>query len=106
MFTRFVVLISLVGCGDPRVGDVLDLDGDVDAGELVYVAECADCHGADGTGGDGGPPINHGHGARHTVGQILYGGGTMPAFEGELVDQEVADVNAYVQAHIFGDHTN
>ncbi|MCO4747773.1 MAG: cytochrome c [Proteobacteria bacterium] len=101
MRVAFPLLFLLAAACDPRVGDVLGLPGDAATGEVLYTTECADCHAPDGTGGDGGPAIDHAHGRRATVHQMLYGGADMPAFADALSDQQVADLYAHLDAHIF-----
>ncbi|MEX2534390.1 MAG: c-type cytochrome [Trueperaceae bacterium] len=63
-------------------------------GEQVYQQQCAQCHGQEGEGGTG--PALAGNenlqDAQTVVGQILQGGGGMPAFAGQLSDEEVAAV--------------
>ena len=72
--------------------------GDAAAGEQVFGANCAACHGADGGGGSG--PKLAGEDAytdpEQVVPQIREGGGGMPAFGDKLSDKELADVSAFV----------
>ena len=67
-------------------------------GRDVFADSCAGCHGDDGGGGSG--PALAGRGeytnADVVVEQIRDGGGGMPAFEGDLSEQELADVSAFV----------
>lgn len=90
----------------------------VSAGEGVYIANCLVCHGAEGSGtanwrqrqADGSfppPPLN---GTAHTwhhpmaaLRQTIKNGGIplggkMPAFGGQLSDEEIDSVLAYIQS--------
>jgi mono/diheme cytochrome c family protein len=75
-------------------------EGDPAAGKDVYAsAGCGSCHTLADAGSTGtiGPNLDDSSidfdGA---VEQIRAGGGGMPAFEGQLSEQEIADVAAYV----------
>ena len=72
--------------------------GDAAAGENVFSENCAGCHGQDGGGGTG--PALAGNedasDAEQVLKQIREGGGGMPPFEGQLSDEEIANVAAYV----------
>lgn len=98
--------LALVACGDKdddtggggEYAAILALEGDVDAGQEVFVGTCSGCHGADGSGGTG-PDLND-HAPHHTDSDILdivfNGQGSMPGFT--LTDQEAADLLAYFRA--------
>ena len=73
-------------------------DVEVADGETIYNAECAECHGDDGTGIGADPPLvdnqvvvdddridDH-------IQIVLEGPGRMPAFRGTLNDAEIAEV--------------
>jgi mono/diheme cytochrome c family protein len=92
-----LTLAVLAACGgkDDRVEEILALDGDADAGAEVFGSSCAGCHGADGGGGSG-PNLQGEDEAEDVAEMVLTGDGSMPAFDGELSDQEIADVVAYV----------
>ena len=63
------------------------------------LAACAGCHGADGTGANGGPDLTSIPSARNmerVVAQVTNGGGGMPAFKGALTTKQINDVSAYV----------
>ena len=75
-------------------------EGDVAAGKEVYAsAGCGSCHTfADaGTSGTIGPNLDESSiDVQGAVEQIRSGGGGMPPFEGQLSEQQIADVAAYV----------
>ena len=96
-----VGLMGLVACGgengDERVDDILALEGDVVAGEAVFAAECAVCHGDSGEGGSG-PAMSGAIGGfddADLIGVVVNGVGSMPDLA-DLPDQDIADVTAYV----------
>jgi mono/diheme cytochrome c family protein len=75
-------------------------EGDAAAGADVYSsAGCGSCHVLADAGSTGtvGPNLDESSiDFQGAVEQIRAGGGGMPAFEGQLSDQEIADVAAYV----------
>jgi mono/diheme cytochrome c family protein len=75
-------------------------EGDAAAGADVYSsAGCGSCHVLADAGSTGtiGPNLDESSlDFDVAVEQIRTGGGGMPAFEGQLSDQEIADVAAYV----------
>ena len=95
----------------PGKAEPVDLSrGDPVAGEAVYDARCAACHGPAGTGSAQGPPLVHeyylpGHhddiafllAVRNGVRAHHWGFGPMPAING-VSDADVADIVAYVRA--------
>jgi quinohemoprotein ethanol dehydrogenase len=79
--------------------------GDATAGKQVFADNCSTCHGADGKGGNGGPDLTGIPDAKvltKVVTQVTKGGGGMPAFKGQLDDQQIADVSQYVVKTING----
>jgi mono/diheme cytochrome c family protein len=79
------MLMLLLACADPAddpgVAAVLELEGVVVDGGLVFAANCQACHGEDA----------------EFIETILYGGfGQMGAYEDILEDQEIADVMAWL----------
>jgi mono/diheme cytochrome c family protein len=75
-------------------------EGDVAAGKEVYAsAGCGSCHTFADAGSTGtiGPSLDDSTvDFEAAAEQIRTGGGGMPAFEGQLSEQEIADVAAYV----------
>ena len=75
-------------------------EGDAAAGKDVYAsAGCGSCHTFEDAGSSGtiGPNLDDSSiDFEGAVEQIRTGGGGMPAFEGQLSEQEIADVAAYV----------
>jgi alcohol dehydrogenase (cytochrome c) len=77
--------------------------GDATAGKTVFADNCAVCHGAQGTGGNGGPDLTaipSAKDARTVQAQVTNGGGGMPAFKGQLSTKQINDVTAYVTQKI------
>lgn len=84
--------------GTERVATILGLTGDPTAGEATYTAICAACHAADGTGVAPNPALTDRIPTLtddQVVTTILEGKGNMDAYD-TLVNQEIADVAAYV----------
>jgi cytochrome c551 len=77
-------------------------EGDAAAGEEIYAsAGCGSCHALEeaGTSGAVGPNLDESSvDFEAAVQQIANGGGGMPAFSGQLSEQEIADVAAFVVA--------
>ena len=76
-----------------------------EAGAEVFSEECSVCHGATGHGGNGGPDLRTMPKAKEQKGaeeQVANGGGGMPAFSGQLSEEEIANVAAYVVETIVG----
>ena len=104
--------LVIAGCGPATVAsrDIPAQDQDlVAAGELLYAAHCAECHGADLRGTNEGPshlsilyePGHHGDGAFQVA--VLIGStehhwkfGPMPPVEG-LSDDQVKTIVAFVR---------
>jgi mono/diheme cytochrome c family protein len=70
------------------------------AGKAVFVsASCGACHTlkAAGSSGQVGPNLDEGKFDLERIqSQVINGGGGMPPFEGQLTDQQIADVAQYV----------
>jgi mono/diheme cytochrome c family protein len=90
-------VVALTACGDDSVLSSIEaLDGDAAAGEALYEANCASCHGTDGTGGSGPNLVEEAPPKSEVIELVYYGEDAMPAFSDSLEDQEIADVTAYV----------
>ena len=93
-------------CGPPDLPDrtPLDLDGDPACGEEIWATHCSSCHGVDGLGGDGGPPLDE-HVPAHTDEELVFvivaGTDDMPALG--LGNQEVAHSLAWLRDR-FGEY--
>ena len=74
--------------------------GDAAAGEAVYAsAGCGGCHTMEAAGSSGnvGPNLDDSQPDAALVEErVRNGAGAMPAFEGELSDEQIDDVTAYV----------
>ncbi len=93
------------GQGTEHTGesDVPTTKGDATAGKQGFADNCSVCHGAAGTGGNGGPDLTSIPDAKDVtkvIGQITNGGGGMPAFKGTLTQKQINDIAAYVTQQI------
>ena len=106
-----LVALLVVGCGPSGTAEdaSTSTSGDVAAGEVLYQANCAACHGADLRGTDQGPPhldpiYLPDHHADLSFRLAIEQGvqphhwpfGPMPPVEG-LDQQDITDVIAYVR---------
>ena len=69
------------------------------AGREIFVANCGSCHTLSdaGTSGAVGPGLDGiGLDVSAVETQVRNGGGGMPAFEGQLTDEEIVAVSTYV----------
>jgi alcohol dehydrogenase (cytochrome c) len=85
--------------------DSQDVKANAGDGKQVFADNCSTCHGADGKGGNGGPDLTSIPDAKQmakVVKQVTEGGGGMPAFKGQLNDQQIANVSAFVVQTING----
>lgn len=76
-----------------------DGDDSFAAGRTVFMDNCGECHTLSdaGTSGSIGPALDGAGLSQDAVEQqVRNGGGAMPAFEGQLSDQEIEDVSEYV----------
>jgi polyvinyl alcohol dehydrogenase (cytochrome) len=87
-------LIAFKLGGEPQDGG----GGEEPDGAAIYAANCAACHGADGSGGAG--PDLRGIGEAHTLDELIQvitdGRGDMPAWNDELSADEIRAVAQYV----------
>jgi alcohol dehydrogenase (cytochrome c) len=68
-------------------------------GRQIFADSCSTCHGADGTGGNGGPDLTTIPAARNLQAverQVENGGGGMPAFRDQLDQSQIRAVSRYV----------
>lgn len=65
----------------------------------LFADNCAGCHAADGSGGNG-PDLRGEDNVQGIAEQIREGGGSMPAFAGELTDAQIDELAAYVAAEL------
>ncbi len=75
--------------------------GDAAAGEAVFAANCGSCHTLEeaGTTGTVGPNLDESMlELEAVVQQVTNGGGAMPPFGGQLSEEEIANVAAFVVA--------
>jgi mono/diheme cytochrome c family protein len=76
------------------------LKGDPAAGKAIFAkAGCASCHtlAAAGAQGTVGPNLDQAKpNYKLVVTRVTFGKGVMPAFKGQLTDQQIADVSAFV----------
>lgn len=117
MATRIaVILLALslgvvaAGCGDdsrdgsegaPEETTLTDTTDEESfaAGRAIFLDDCGSCHTLSeaGTSGTVGPNLDEASPSVDTVRtQVREGGGAMPAFEGELSDDQIEDVAGYV----------
>jgi len=79
--------------------------GNPEAGAEVFAANCSVCHGSSGHGGAGGPDLRTMPKAKTEAGaieQVTNGGAGMPPFEGQLSEEEIKNVAAYVVQDVVG----
>ena len=83
--------------GETETGETA---GDAAAGEAVFAsAGCGGCHTLEAAGSSGnvGPNLDESQPDAELVEQrVRNGAGAMPAFEGQLDDEEIANITAYV----------
>ncbi len=75
--------------------------GDAAAGEEIFIANCGSCHTLEeaGTSGNIGPNLDDSSFDQGAVEeQVAQGGGGMPPFEGQLSEEEIQNVAAFVVA--------
>jgi mono/diheme cytochrome c family protein len=76
------------------------LEGDAQAGRQVYTqAGCGACHVLEAAGSSGtiGPNLDESQpSVELAVDRVTNGSGAMPPFEGQLTEQQIADVAAFV----------
>lgn len=95
MRVALAVVALLVGCGGEYKEISADA-GDATSGEALFSTNCSGCHGADATGSESGPDIAGIEDSDETIGIIMEGDGSMPAFGESLSDQDVSDILAWL----------
>ena len=103
------LVLTAAGCGGSDNGGSSDTTtaattapsgGDAAAGKEVFAsAGCGGCHtfSAAGSSGSVGPNLDDASPSYdHVVKQVTDGGGAMPSFKGELTEQQIQDVAAFV----------
>jgi mono/diheme cytochrome c family protein len=92
--------------GETTSGGTSTLEGDPAAGEAIFAsAGCGGCHTLEAAGSSGtvGPNLDESQpDFELAVDRVTNGAGAMPAFEGQLSEQEIADVAAYVVENTSG----
>jgi mono/diheme cytochrome c family protein len=91
-----LVLMLFVG---PEVVAEDKPDKSAGPGQAVFTANCGSCHTLSraGTNGQVGPNLDSiGLKPADIEAKVRSGGGSMPSFEGQLSDQEIADVANFV----------
>ena len=92
-----ILSLFFAGCASSQASDILALTGDATVGETLFADNCASCHGADATGGSGPSLVGEGF-DEEQVDTILAGEEDMPAFGGDLQDQDIADIIAWLES--------
>jgi alcohol dehydrogenase (cytochrome c) len=79
-----------------EVSSNVDAPVSLDAGRAAFVNSCVFCHGADGTGGHGGPAFTTALSAAEIRRTVAGGRNQMPPFGTFLDEAAVANVSAWV----------
>lgn len=87
---------SLSAADQQRATNIGRMSADLTAGKDAYTTECASCHGADGKSGSARKNITS-FSSSAVIEQVLKGGDGMPALS-SLSDQQIANINGYVQS--------
>ena len=94
------IALFVLGASGEATAQGADDPGQVEAGQVVFEANCARCHGADGTGTNRGRPLTgiamQGERAQH-VQSVTEGRGGMPSFESSLSEAEIDQAVSYVR---------
>ena len=98
LFAGFcLVLLSFAG---PAAAQGADDPAEVEAGQVVFEANCASCHSADGTGSQTGRPLTdvatEADRSVH-IESVTNGKGGMPAFGERLITDEISAAVSYVR---------
>lgn len=102
-----IVVFAVAACGNDENAsennngnEDTEQNGDVDNGEGVFKENCASCHGDDADGDGSGPDLRSETDNDEVIDQVKNGGGSMPAFEDELSEEEIEDVAAYITEEV------
>ena len=85
-------MLLLLACAGANVSAS---SGDTSSGAALYAANCSSCHGSSAQGG-AGPALAGISDSTGVVDTILAGTEGMPAFGGQLSDQDISDILAYL----------
>jgi mono/diheme cytochrome c family protein len=101
IFLALVIGLGAAACGggDEGAEETTTEEDSFAAGRTVFVESCGQCHTLSeaGTTGSIGPSLDGlGLDVETVESQVRNGGGGMPAFEGDLSDEEIESVSAYV----------
>lgn len=100
--TAVVLLFTLEGAPDaPTDAAVTEVDLLIEEGRAVYAQRCATCHGEAGQGGQGprlaGTVLVNYPEAADQIAIVAAGADGMPAFAGDLSDEEIAAVVGFTR---------
>ncbi|MBM3678584.1 MAG: cytochrome c [Actinobacteria bacterium] len=87
------------GAGKEKPKEPAAVEGDAAAGKSIFSASCAGCHTLADAGATGsvGPNLDSTKSPLDVVvDRVTNGKGAMPSFKGQLDEQQIADVSAYV----------
>ncbi len=104
LLAALVLGLGAVACGGDDEASTTETTTETSStplGQEVFVANCGSCHTLTdaGTTGTIGPSLDAiGLDAAAVEDQVRNGGGGMPAFEGQLSEEEITEVAAYVAA--------
>ena len=99
LFTILAFFMLVLAACQTRVDDSELLE----QGEEIYIVSCSRCHQLDGGGVEAtyppldGNPFVTVREPHHVVDVIAHGRGGMPAFRGQLDDDEIAAVVSYIR---------
>jgi glucose/arabinose dehydrogenase/mono/diheme cytochrome c family protein len=83
-------------------GQGVDAEALASKGRSIFAQNCAACHGSEG-GGGAGPALAKNEALADEaalLGQIVHGGGGMPAFGGRLSDEQIAAVATFIRTEL------
>jgi mono/diheme cytochrome c family protein len=93
-----LLLIFAAGCVSERAEEIATLEGDPDAGAVLFSQHCIRCHGVNARAGSADVDLVFAFRDDEVdaIDEVLEGNFGMPNFGENLNDQEVADIAAYV----------